>query len=154
MTPGNGRSSGSAAPQTNAPDASGNRSAIARADTASGSDPGVRVDRVDTYVLTAQDTIRGRGTVDGEDRVVVVASDRVLLVKPTGLLRLAVTEAAGAAAPDAEARKRKIAFRGGLVLAGVSTLGSIVAGIIAHRQQVREAASATLDEGDEDGATF
>jgi len=104
--------------------------------------------------LTAQDTIRGRGTVDGEDRVVVVASDRVLLVKPTGLLRLAVTEAAGAAAPDAEARKRKIAFRGGLVLAGVSTLGSIVAGIIAHRQQVREAASATLDEGDEDGATF
>lgn len=122
-------------------------------------DAGVRIEKHATYVLQAGDVVRGRASVDSEDRVIVVANGRVVLVHPGGLLQPALTSPAtramalgGGVPPDADAKKRKLALIAGLTLSGVAMVGSIVAGVVADKASKKDAWDPSVDMADGDGA--
>lgn len=121
-----------------------------------GADEGVRVEKIPAYNLQAQDVVRGRAKVDGEDRVVVVTRGRVVLVPPAALTRTipvfaAVAAAPGSGTPDPAARKKKLAFGAGITLAVLSTVGSVVAGVLAERSMK---AARAVDSSEEDAAPW
>ena len=157
FTPGDG---GRGAP----PMESGGRPSSTNGSRSNGSQPqptdeGVRIEKRVTYVLQAGDVVRGRATVEGEDRMIVVTNGRVVTVPPAGLLQPALAGPAtkalttgGVAPPDADAKKRKVAMIAGLSLSAVAMVGSIVAGVVADRAQKKEPWDPSVDEADGDGA--
>ena len=145
---------------------SGRRAASTNGSRSNGSQPqpadeGVRIEKLATYVLQAGDVVRGRATVEGEDRVIVVTNGRVVTVPPAGLLQPALAGPAtkalttgGPQPPDADTKKRKVAMIAGLSLSAVAMVGSIVAGVVADRAQKKDAWDPSVDEADGDGAPW
>ena len=127
----------------------------------SAADEGVRIEKRVTYVLQAGDVVRGRATVEGEDRMIVVTNGRVVTVPPAGLLQPALAGPAtkalttgGVAPPDADAKKRKVAMIAGLSLSAVAMVGSIVAGVVADKATKKEEWDPSVDGADGDAPSL
>ena len=110
---------------------------------------GVQIEEVAAYTLQQGDTLRGRvQTAAGECIAVVTAAKRVLLVPRAGLGGLqAAPAAAGGKNPGAAQntsaltpeqaleRRRKLALYAGIGLGLLTTVGTIIATVIASKEK-------------------